>query len=441
VTLAAPVLASLAGHIPLPNLDASVPAARGVGLLALGLGPIVSTFVLVELAALTWPAWRPLRVSGRAGRARLETASVSLGLLLAVVQAWAVALHLVSIGALPDELPARAVAILTLVAASAALVWVVSLVGRHGLGNGYAILFAAGALTFPFGRSPEVETTVSGIAGGIAGIAGQGETATLLFALQLALFLFVAIAVLGMLLGNEPAPPGRLGTLRLRDPASGLVPLFFATDLLLLLAMLTSWAPALLPVGEALRPGTGLHSGVLLVLAVALGIVFARLFNQPARVAEVWGRLAAAPPEPAAREARARAALRMARLRVVAMLAFVVLLSSSTAAFGPALIVPGSVVGLLYALAAVADVLGEWRARCGAPDLVSVWPEHRLYAVDAGRAALSGAGIPVFARGVHYRALGQFFTPYVPVELLVPASRAAEAEAILGRVLGGESTR
>jgi hypothetical protein len=131
----------------------------------------------------------------------------------------------------------------------------------------------------------------------------------------------------------------------------------------------------------------------------------------------------------------------MARLRVVAMLAFVVLLSSSTAAFGPALIVPGSVVGLLYALAAVADVLGEWRARCGAPDLVSVWPEHRLYAVDAGRAALSGAGIPVFARGVHYRTLGQFFTPYVPVELLVPASRAAEAEAILGRVLGGESTR
>jgi len=205
--------------------------------------------------------------------------------------------------------------------------------------------------------------------------------------------------------------------------------------------MLSSWAPALLPLADALRPDTGLFLGNLLFLAVALGIVFARLFNQPARVAEVWGRLADAPPEPAAREAQAWAALRVARLRVVAVFALVVLLSSSTAAFGPALIVPSSVVVLLFALAAVADVIGEWRARCGAPDLVSVWPEHRLYAVDAGRAALSSAGIPVFTRAVHYRTLGQFFTPYVPVERLVPASRAAEAEAILGRVLGGEGTR
>ena len=80
--------------------------------------------------------------------------------------------------------------------------------------------------------------------------------------------------------------------------------------------------------------------------------------------------------------------------------------------------------------AVIMDVVGEWRARHGR-ELRSVWPLHRVYAVDPALARLAAAGITAYPRGVYLRTLLQFFGPWVPVELLVPEDRAAEAEALL----------
>jgi hypothetical protein len=86
----------------------------------------------------------------------------------------------------------------------------------------------------------------------------------------------------------------------------------------------------------------------------------------------------------------------------------------------------------LVALAAlVLDVIGEWRARLARRDLVPVWPIHLAHQVDRALAALAEAGIPAHARGRHYRMLFQFFAPYVPVMVHVPAASVDEARRIL----------
>lgn len=421
VTLAAPILVGLAVRIPLPGVDRH--AFDGWGVLALGLEPVVSGFVLVELAALVVPAWRPLRVGGHAGRATLATAAIGLGLVLAVIQARGLVAALRSTGALSDGTLPGALVALTLVAGSAALTWVASLAGRHGLTNGYATLLAAGALTSSWGGIRSELTPL----GGMARLGASGPLAVVL---HLGCMVLVVAAVAAMLLVNDETGAGGVERPWLRNPASGLVPLSLATSLLLVPATLAGWIPALRGLAVGI-PGA-LYQGLRFALAVPLALLLARLFNRPSKVAEVWGRVPGALPDAAEREARASAALRVARIRAATLVGLLVLASALVEGMGPE--------SLAFAAAAVADAFAEWRARNAWPGLVSVWPEPRLYAVDAALAALTGAGIPAFARGVHYRTLGQFFAPYVPAEILVPAGRAAEAEVILRRGLVGEGS-
>ncbi len=434
VTIALPALVLLAHRVPMPGVDWTVlsrggaPPAEAQQLMSafvMGLGPFLWAFVLVELAATAWPRWRPLRVGGPAARARLEHSALWLGIALAALQAWALAVYLNSMGALPDTASDRGILVLTLVAASAVSVWVATLIGRWGLGSGFAVLLAAETLA----GGPGVLRAVQGllVPGSDVGVA------SIVAALVLPL-VGVAI-VLNLLLENERREGRGFEGVRLRDPASGLVPLSIATSALLVPATLSGWIPVLEPLALAARPGTVLHDGLVLVVGVTLAIWLAGVFHQPRRVAAVWGRLESAPPDPALREAQAGAALRTARVRSAVLVGVLlvlpaVVLGTHSGAMGAA--------ALAFAAAAVADVLAEWRARSAEPSLVSVWPEHRLYAVDPALDALAAAGIRGSLRGVHYRTLGQFFAPYVPVEILVPAQDAAAAQAVLRRVLAGD---
>ena len=63
---------------------------------------------------------------------------------------------------------------------------------------------------------------------------------------------------------------------------------------------------------------------------------------------------------------------------------------------------------------------------------------YRVYAAEPALQALAAAGIPAFPRALRYRSLFHFFAPWAPVELLVPAERALEAEAICARVAVAE---
>jgi hypothetical protein len=87
------------------------------------------------------------------------------------------------------------------------------------------------------------------------------------------------------------------------------------------------------------------------------------------------------------------------------------------------------------------DVAAEVRFRQVHPDAVGVTAEHRLYAVGPALAALTVAGIPGFPRALRHRALLAFWGPYLPVEILVPRSRADDARAVLAGWLSPNDTK
>jgi len=82
----------LAGHRVLlpgvhPDLPADGPLASRLTLLALGMTPLVTGFLLVELFALATTPGRRLRTAGSAGRGRLNRAALVTSLVLSAVQA------------------------------------------------------------------------------------------------------------------------------------------------------------------------------------------------------------------------------------------------------------------------------------------------------------------------------------------------------------------
>lgn len=398
---------------------------------ALSLSPFVWAFVLVELAALLVPPWRALRTSGPRARARLRTATLVLGVLLATFQAFGLVRFYQSVDfpggqtVFSEAAPPMALIGLLLVGGVVFLHLLTVLVERQGLGNGYAVVILG--LSVPSG------VALTRQLGGDS----AAESLPLAMAVIFLLGLVALVRILARLLrGRVPGTAG--GTERpaaLRLPTSGLAPLTFAGAVLALPTTLANRRvhPAFEELARLLESSDVLHALAYFVVATLLTVAFSVLFHRPQRVGATWAALTAK-DEASRAEVHGRAALRAHELLPSAVAWSVLLVSlawlpSRLAASFFAVRLPEA-TGLLVAVAIGLDLLDEARMRLEGA-WVAVWPVHRVYEVEPALAALTAAGIPARARGVCARALFQFFAPYFPIDLMVPPARADEARALL----------
>jgi preprotein translocase subunit SecY len=166
-----------------------------------------------------------------------------------------------------------------------------------------------------------------------------------------------------------------------------------------------------------------LGSGFSILLLAGLAPLCAFLFNRPDRVAAMWKSLAPAPPEGIPR-------LKAVMLECVLFIALLVAVHTWAGRVVGSRYVP-NVLHVVLVTGIVCDLAREWRAREADPTLVPIWEIHQLYAVAPAVRLLTTEGISSFARGLRLRSLLQFFGPYVPVQILVPAEHAVRAHAIL----------
>src|SRR5262245_46989704 len=96
--LLAPITVLALEHVPLPGVDVTafrlelaggwLAPSPNLSVLALGIAPLLSAFLVVELAALLVPRWSRLRHGGFEGRAKLARATLLVALVLACAQAY-----------------------------------------------------------------------------------------------------------------------------------------------------------------------------------------------------------------------------------------------------------------------------------------------------------------------------------------------------------------
>lgn len=228
--------------IPLPGLNTELldQAQARFTLDWLGVGPWLSAFVLVEVAARVVPAWQALRFEGRD---RLFRAVVVVWLLASVLQALSLSISLeqIYVGMTPlvygPGWSFRLTTTATLVAGSALVGGICFWNHHNGLGTGLVLAWAATQAFAPLLWWQSVQL---------------GEIVLLLPALVVASG--IAIATLRTPGGLRPAP-------------AGLVPLL--------------WVPGLVSTWAAFNPGFAPHSTQATLLGIAGVTVLLSMLEHP----------------------------------------------------------------------------------------------------------------------------------------------------------------
>ena len=374
-------------------------------ILAVGLAPLVSSYLLVEMAALLVPAWRAMRRSSAERRIPLKRAAIGFGLALSFIQALILANRFEAMGIQGAEsVLFKLKLLLLLLGAAAALIVAASVVDRHGLGSGFAVLILAQ-------WAPAIVEPLMALRS--AFLFATLEHRVLhdsLFILALPVAATVWLSTSFCLpIGKSSDHPDLISR-----PACGVSPLAF---LGVFIAVANVWT---------LSKGSGSVStnsnGLNLLLIGLISCAFAFLFNPPHRIATFWEKLVGFSKD---QSPQLVTVLPECVLFIVMAGALELWGSQWIGVYVPAVSVT------IVATAIFIDLVVEFRARQRCHTLVPVWEIHQVYAVAPTLRMLETVNIKAFATNKSLRSMVQFFGPHVPIQIMVPLEDAPRARTLL----------
>ncbi|MGP0088563.1 MAG: preprotein translocase subunit SecY [Xanthobacteraceae bacterium] len=260
-TIGALLVYRLGTYIPLPGIDPSaVEQALGaqggilgafsgggihrLSLLGLSIIPYISAAVFVQVAMIISPALWRRQNAGEYGRRALDRYTMGLTVLLAASQGLGLALGLEGIGYIVSEPGAlfRVSTVLTLSGGTVFLVWLSEQITARGVGNGLALIVAAGIVAdLPAAVAGTIELHRQG-----ALSTGQVVVLPVLAVVVIAFVVFIerarrhlSIEYSERQVGNRMLA-GRSAHLPLKLNMAGVIPVIFAAWLLGVLAAAVS---------------------------------------------------------------------------------------------------------------------------------------------------------------------------------------------------------
>ncbi|RRH70218.1 preprotein translocase subunit SecY [Falsigemmobacter faecalis] len=248
----------LGTYIPVPGIDAFAlkefmdQAATGIGgmlnmftggaisrmgIFALGIMPYISASIIVQLVGAMYKPWEQLKKEGEAGRKKLNQYTRFGTVILAVFQAWGIAISLEAGDLAHDPgMFFRIAAVITLVGGTMFLMWLGEQITQRGIGNGISLIIFVGI--------------VAEIPGALAQFFSQGWSGVIHPAVIIGILVMV-VAVIAAVVFVERALrkihiqyPRRQVGMKVYDGGSshlpikvnpaGVIPAIFASSLLLL---------------------------------------------------------------------------------------------------------------------------------------------------------------------------------------------------------------
>ncbi len=234
---------------------------RQVTIFGLGIMPYISASIIFQLLGSVWPPIEQLRKEGETGRKKINEYTRYLTVLLCIIQSWVYLQFVVMSGSDTDRLISeeflvggqtlywgwQVCAVLIMTCGTIFLMWLGEQIDEYGIGNGISLLIMAGILAqmpkaiLELGRNMKPELV--GLTAGEIGI----DTLIILA------FLFVAVVfgVVFITLGQRRIPTqsakhvrgrrvfgGTKQFLPLRINQSGVMPIIFASSLLMIPSLL-----------------------------------------------------------------------------------------------------------------------------------------------------------------------------------------------------------
>lgn len=149
-------------HIPLPGIDIellaqmredasatallfAIIAGGGSGILMLGIGPYITSSIIMQLLTVAIPSLEQLKKEGEEGRKRINQITRGLTVALAALQGTAMAVNASAFFVEPN-LYTYFIAVLSLVTGSMFVMWLGELLTEKGIGNGASLIIFANIL-------------------------------------------------------------------------------------------------------------------------------------------------------------------------------------------------------------------------------------------------------------------------------------------------------
>ena len=284
-------------QVPLPIIDANVmnqfsKEAGGLGellrtvavfsasqlsqatIFGLGIMPYISASIIFQLLGTVWPPLERLQKEGEAGRKKINEYTRYATVLICVVQSWAYVAFLASQRVGEQSLIAPAflvdgrlplswqfVAVMTMTAGTIFLMWLGEQIDEFGIGNGISLLIMAGILAGMPSALVELGSDTTWELGG-----GGGKMGVETLLVLAALFVGVVAGVVFMTQGKRRIPTqsakhvrgrrvygGTRQYLPLRVNQAGVMPIIFASSLLLFPQLIFQYLSNAFPTSDVLR--------------------------------------------------------------------------------------------------------------------------------------------------------------------------------------------
>ncbi len=295
-------------HIPLPMVATDLDSSGGGGaanflekvslfaasdlrnatIFGLGIMPYISASIIFQLLGTVVPALEALKKEGEAGRKRLNEYTRYVTVLICLVQSYMYLTFMVSAGGEsgtgdvnPNFLNAtgdglywgwQIVAVLVMTCGTIFLMWLGEQIDEYGIGNGISLLIMAGILArmplalYEFIKNMKVELT--------GFVQGQFGVETLI--VLLLLFVAIVFAVVFITMGQRKIPTqsakftrgrkvygGSRQHLPLRINQAGVMPIIFASSLLMIPAVIFGFMASMFSTGSTPAGVLGRMSGTL----------------------------------------------------------------------------------------------------------------------------------------------------------------------------------
>jgi len=301
-TLGALIVYRFGTYVPVPGVDATVMgemlAQHGGGILgmfdmftggalgrmtvfALNIMPYISASIIVQLMSAAVPSLETLKKEGEAGRKKLNQYTRYLTVLIAVFQAWGIAIGLESMRGSFGSAVAdpgwffRISCVITLVGGTMFLMWLGEQITARGIGNGISLIIFAGI--------------VANLPSALVSTLELGRTGALSTIFIIA-FLTIALLVIALVVFIERAqrripinyPKRQVGNrqfggdsthLPLKLNTAGVIPPIFASSLLLLPATVAGFSGDQAGDGVVQRIAAALAHGQPLYMALYMALI------------------------------------------------------------------------------------------------------------------------------------------------------------------------
>lgn len=318
-TLVMLVVFRLGAHIPTPGIDGSVlssffAAQQGsilkffdmftggalarLTIFALGIMPYISASIIIQLMTVVFPYLESLSKDGEMGRKKIAVYTRYFTIALSLVQSFGIAVGIqnMAVDGLPvvisslGDMTFRFVAVITLTAGTAFLMWLGEQINERGIGNGISLIIFAGIIV-----------DIPGAMLNTIRLFNAGEISIFVIIFTFALMLAVTFLVLYIETAYRKIPiqyakrmqgnrltGGQNSNLPLKINSSGVIPPIFASSILAFPATITGFVtiPWVQAISNQLAPGRTLYSILFLILIIFFCFFYTAIQYNPEKISD-----------------------------------------------------------------------------------------------------------------------------------------------------------